>query len=115
MGEPMIAEVEGATAVRQPAHDDFVRPDDLLTVNAEILACAVGIARDDETPCDERAGFIRPAGLHGKPVERDIRARRHALLHLGASHERGPHAEKRFHQRPAAERVAQPVDRLRLA
>ena len=38
MRERVIAEVERAAAVREPAHDDLVAADHLLAVDAEVLA-----------------------------------------------------------------------------
>ena len=59
-----LAEIDGTTAMRQPAHDDLVARDHLLAVDTDILPFLVRSARDDHAPGDQRAGILRPAGLH---------------------------------------------------
>ncbi|MEY4912892.1 MAG: hypothetical protein RL025_719, partial [Bacteroidota bacterium] len=52
----VIAEIERAAAVREPAHDHLVAPDHLLPVDAEVLPRLVRAARHREAPGDQRAG-----------------------------------------------------------
>src|SRR5207302_3427988 len=59
-GELVIAEVERAAALREPAHDDAVSRDDLLAVDAEVLAFLLWPARYGQSPGDERAGVAGP-------------------------------------------------------
>jgi len=44
MCERVLAKIQRAAAMRQPAHDEFVRRDHLLAVDAEVLALLVGAA-----------------------------------------------------------------------
>ena len=63
MGDRVVAEIQRAAAVRQPAHDELVRPQQLLTVDTQVLALGVGAARDHQAPGQERRHVARPAGL----------------------------------------------------
>src|SRR4029079_19369336 len=68
-GTRMIAKIERAAAMREPAHDHLVARDHLLPVDAEILSRLVRTARDGQSPRDERTGIAAPAGLHGEASE----------------------------------------------
>ena len=63
MGDRVVVEIQRAAAVRQPAHDELVRPQQLLTVDTQVLALGVGAARDHQAPGQERRHVARPAGL----------------------------------------------------
>ena len=63
MRQAMVAEIQRAAAMRQPAHDDLVRRDHLLAIDAEVLARLARAARDRQAPGDQRARIARPAGL----------------------------------------------------
>jgi hypothetical protein len=56
--------IEGAAAVREPAHDQLVATDELHAVDAEVLSRLAGSAGDDQGPGDQRAGVSGPAGLY---------------------------------------------------
>ena len=58
-----VLKIQRAAAMRQPAHDDLVRRDHLLAVDAEILARLVRPARDHQAPGDQRRDIAGPAGL----------------------------------------------------
>ena len=72
MGLLPVAEVERAAAMREPAHDEPVAADELLAVDAEVLAFLVRATRDDEGPRDERGRVAGPAGLDRQPLEIDV-------------------------------------------
>ena len=50
MREAVVAKVERAAAMREPAHDDLVAADHLLAVDAEVLALLLRPARDGRAP-----------------------------------------------------------------
>src|SRR6185369_8668562 len=78
--EPVIAKIERAAAMREPAHDDLVRSDDLLAVDAEILPRLVRPARDRESPGNQWSRVLRPAGLHRQAGKIDVLALPDELL-----------------------------------
>ncbi|TLD46046.1 MAG: hypothetical protein FAZ92_01654 [Accumulibacter sp.] len=80
MLQAVLAEVECATAMRQPAHDQLVRPQHLLAINAEVLACLVRPARHRQAPGDQRRHVARPAPLDRQAAEVDIAALANDLL-----------------------------------
>ena len=65
----VLLEVQRATAMGQPAHDGLVAADDLLAVDAQVLARLAGAARHHQTPGDQRGGVARPAVLDGQGVQ----------------------------------------------
>src|SRR5581483_8603472 len=68
----VLAPIERAAAMREPAHDEPVAADDLLAVDAEVLAPLRRAARDGEAPGDERARVPGPAGLDRQAREVDF-------------------------------------------
>ena len=64
MGEAVVAEIERAAAMREPAHDDFVLRDDLLTVDPEVLAPLLRPARHHQAPRNKRRDVARPTRLN---------------------------------------------------
>src|SRR3954470_22743724 len=68
----MIAEVQGAAAVREPAHDDAIAADHLLPIDAEVLPRLLWPARHGQAPGNQRTSVIRPAGLHRQAREVDV-------------------------------------------
>ena len=90
----MVLEIERAAAMREPAHDEAIRPDHLLAVDAEVLALLVRPARHRQAPGDERARITRPASLYRQRAEVDLAAfadellagRRRALLRRHVEH-----------------------------
>ncbi|MNV08646.1 hypothetical protein D3C71_991170 [compost metagenome] len=56
----------------QPAHDDLVATDHLLTVDAEVLAILVRAFGDGQAPGDQRTDVARPAGLHRQHGQVDV-------------------------------------------
>ncbi len=72
VGETMVAKIQRATSVRQPAHDHLVAGDDLLAVDAQVLPRLVRPARDRQPPGDQRSRVFRPARLDRKPGQIDL-------------------------------------------
>ena len=70
--ERMIAEIERAATMRQPAHDHLIAADHLLAVDAEILPGFVGTARYGQAPGDQWRDILRPARLHGQAAQIDV-------------------------------------------
>jgi hypothetical protein len=67
-----VAVVQGAAAVREPAHDQLVAADHLHAVDAEVLPRLLRPARDDQGPGDQRAGVAGPAGLDRQLAQVDV-------------------------------------------
>ena len=111
----MISVIERASSVREPAHDDAVAADDLLAIDAEVLARLQWSARDGESPGDERTRVVRPAGLHRQPAEVDVFALEHHFLRRRAGHAFRRHVEQLLPDRKLVPQVAQPFRRLWLA
>ena len=55
--------VDGTATMGQPAHDDLVTADYLLSVNAYILACFGRTAGNHQTKADQCTCILGPAGL----------------------------------------------------
>src|SRR3546814_12780674 len=69
MRQRMIAKIERASPVRQPAHDELVAPDLLLSVDAQILASGVVPAGNDQAPRQQRGPIAGPAALQWNLVQ----------------------------------------------
>ncbi len=69
MGELPVAEIQRAAAMGQPAHDDLVARQDLLAVDAQVLAVFPGAFGDHQCPGDEGPGVAGPAGLNRQASE----------------------------------------------
>ncbi len=106
-GARVLAEVERAAAMREPAHDHLVARDDLLPIDAEVLPRArtrhvLRAARDDEAPRDQRARVVGPAGLHRQRGEVDVATLDDVSLARRAAHDARRHVAQRLHHRDAA-------------
>src|SRR3989442_13818778 len=66
--------------MREPAYDNAVSPDHLLTVDAEVLPLLLGTARDGKAPGDERPGVAGPAVLDRQAREVDVGSLGHGLV-----------------------------------
>ncbi|MNT26106.1 hypothetical protein D3C72_1616580 [compost metagenome] len=67
-----LAVIQRAATVAQPAHDDLVAADHLLTVDTEVLAILVRAFGDGQAPGDQRTDIARPAGLHRQHGQVDV-------------------------------------------
>jgi hypothetical protein len=63
MLQAVLAKIERAAAMRQPAHDHLVRTDHLLAIDAQVLAHLVRPAGHRQSPGDQRRCVARPAEL----------------------------------------------------
>src|SRR3546814_16760992 len=79
----MIAKIERASPVRQPAHDELVAPDLLLSVDAQILASGVGPAGNDQAPRQQRGHIAGPAALQWHLVQVHVVAFQDTFLEIG--------------------------------
>ena len=113
MGLLEIAEIERPAALRQPAHDDLVRADDLLAVDAQVLARFTRAFADDQAPGNQRPGVTRPTGLYGQAREIDVLAFPDHFLAGWRAHLLGRHVEHLLEQRQLVPGVAQALGRFR--
>ncbi|MDT4845895.1 hypothetical protein FQZ97_798970 [compost metagenome] len=112
----MVAEIQRAAAVRQPAHDQLVGSQQLLAVDAQVLAAGVGPARDYKAPGQERRHVARPAGLDRQARQVHVLAFPHDFLAGGALDVLGAHVpQRRLQHRHLGQRVAQAPGRFGLA
>ena len=98
--------------MRQPAHDDLVRPQHLLPVDAEILAVLVRPARHHQPPGDQRRDVARPAVLDRQFGEIDILAFPDDLLTRCRRHLFRRHVEHLLQHRQLFPGILQPLGRL---
>ncbi len=110
----MIAEIQRAAAMRQPAHDDLVRPQHLLAVDAEVLPGLVRTARDHQPPGDERRDIARPTMLDRQLRQIHILAFPDDFLARRRRQHLGRHGQDLFEDRPFLPRIFQSFGRLRL-
>src|SRR5690606_7978402 len=61
-----------AAAMRQPAHDELVAADELLPVDAQVLAPGTRAARDGQPPGEQGSHVLRPAMLQGNAAEVNV-------------------------------------------
>jgi len=95
MQAAVVAKVERAATVRQPAHDELVAPEQLLAVDAQVLARLVRPACDHQAPGQQRGHVVGPAVLYGQLLQIDVGALELHLLARRALQHLGPHAPKR--------------------
>ena len=110
----MVAKVERAAAVRQPAHDDLVAGQHLLAVDAQVLPRLVRPLGDDQAPGDERRHVAGPAVLDRQPGQVDVSAFPNDLLARRAAQFLGRHAPQRFDQAAHADQFLETLGRLGL-
>ena len=91
--------IQRAAAMRQPAHNQLVFADELLAVNAQILAFFVRSARDGQAPCYQRRNVFRPAMLNRKLIQINVFAFPHDFLTRRVFHHVRRHAPNIFQQR----------------
>ena len=116
MGDRVVAEIQRAAAVRQPAHDELVRPQQLLAVDAQVLALGVGAARDHQAPGQERRHVARPAGLDRQAGQVHVLAFPDHFLAGRTLDVLGAHVpQRRLQHRDLGQRVTQALGRLGLA
>jgi hypothetical protein len=109
----VLAEIERAATVGEPAHDDLVAADDLLAIDAQVLALLVRALRHDQAPCNQRCCIAGPASLDRQAREIDVVAFPDDLLARGAAHALGRHVPYGFGQREQLAGFTQAARRLR--
>ncbi|EXI74668.1 MAG: hypothetical protein AW07_01596 [Candidatus Accumulibacter sp. SK-11] len=114
MLQAMLAEVERATTMRQPAHDQLVRPQHLLAVDAEVLTRLVRPARHRQAPGDQRRHIARPAPLDRQAPQIDIAALADDLLTRRRGTQAWRHVEHLPQHRQLVPGVPEPPRRFRL-
>mmetsp|Transcript_33471 Transcript_33471/g.58337 ORF Transcript_33471/g.58337 Transcript_33471/m.58337 type:complete len:283 (+) Transcript_33471:2-850(+) len=114
MSQRMVAEVQRSAPVRQPAHDDLARTDQLLPVDAQVLARPCRAPRDDQPPRDQGGGVVGPAMLDREAPEVDVACPEHLLLAGGMALNGGLHVPQRLHHLQQLAGVFQTLGRLRL-
>jgi hypothetical protein len=110
----MLAKIQRATPVRQPAHDDLVAVEYLLAVDAQVLARLVGALRDDQAPGDQRCHIAGPAVLDRQARQVQIIAFPHHLLTRCTAQLFGRHVPQRFEQTAHAHHFLEALGRLGL-
>mgnify|MGYP003407939575 CR=1 FL=1 len=93
--------------MRQPAHDEPGRPDELLTVDGHVLAFASSAASHDETERDETPCVLRPAALDWQAAEIDPVARQHVLAERSLVHAPRRDVRELGELGPGSQRLAQ--------
>jgi hypothetical protein len=107
--------IEGAAAVREPAHDQLVATEQLHAVDAEVLSRLAGPARDDQGPGDQRRRVTGPAGLYRQGAQVHVIALVHALVRRGIAYQLRAHVQHLLQQRCLVPGIAQALRRIRLA
>ena len=109
----MIPEIQRAAPVRQPAHDDLVGPQHLLTIDAQILPGFVWPACDHQPPGDEWRDIARPAVLDGQSRQVNLLAFPHNFLTGGGRQDFGGHIEHLLEHRELVPGIFQALGRFR--
>jgi hypothetical protein len=102
-----VGVVQCAAAMRQPAHDDPVRPDHLLAVDRHILPRFAGAARHHQAERDQLAGVVGPAVLDRQAREIDVAAPQCFVFERGLVHTLRCHVRQLRQFRPGRQRLAQ--------
>ena len=68
-----FAKVQCTAALRQPTHDQAVRPQQLHAIDTEILPFLVRAPGDHQWPGNQWRNIFRPAGLYWQQAQIDIR------------------------------------------
>ncbi len=100
--------------MRQPAHNQFILTNQLLTVDAEVLPLFMRTARHGQAPGNERGGIFGPA-LHDWDTRQIDRIAFHNLLLAGrAAQAFGRHVQDLLKLRQLIKEIAKSFWRLRL-
>src|SRR5712691_7074986 len=110
----MFAKVDRATAMGKPPHDEFVRSDQLLAIDAEVLTRLARPARYRQSPRDEGSRVFGPARLDRKARKVHILSLPHNLLARSARNFLRGHVHHLSSDRnPALEHVAKSLGGFR--
>ena len=109
----MLAEVQRPAPVRQPAHDDLVASQYLLTIDAQVLPLLVRALGDHQAPGDQGRDIAGPAMLDGQARQVHVIAFPDDFLALRAAQLFRRHVPHGFHQRTEAQQVLEILRRFR--
>src|SRR6266853_5037649 len=110
----MFAKVDRATAMGKPSHDELVRRDELLTVDAQVQALLARPACHRQSPRDERSCIVGPARLYREARKVHVLSLPHHLLAWSARNFLRGHVHHLPSDRnPALEHVAKSLGRFR--
>ncbi|MNQ86721.1 hypothetical protein D3C85_1019210 [compost metagenome] len=98
----------------EPAHDQLVAADHLLTVDAEVLAFLVRPLGNGQAPGDQRRHIARPAVLDRQLAEVDVVARLDHFLTGRILEHLGRHGQHLAEDRQLGPGVLESLGRLRL-
>ena len=109
-----LLEIQGAAAVRQPPHDEFIFADQLLAINTQILPLLVRASGHRQPPGDQRRGIFRPAGHNRDFIQVDVIALDDFLLAGRTAQAFGRHIQHLLELRQLIKQIAEAFWRLRL-
>src|SRR6266700_5021152 len=110
----MFAKVDRTTAMGKPSHDELVRSDQLLAVDAEVLARLARPASYRQSPRNERSCVVGPTRLDRKARKVHVLSLPHHLLARSARNFLRGHVHHLSSDRnPALEHVAKSLGRFR--
>ena len=114
MRETMIAKIERATAMREPAHDEFIAPEYLLAINTEVLPSFMRPFGHDQAPRQQRRDVTRPAVLDRQLCQIDVVTFEDDFMHRRVFFHFRTHVPNRFGHFTQLADFFQPCGRLRL-
>ncbi len=106
--------IQSAAAMAQPAHDDLVAADHLLTIDTQVLTLLVRPPGDRQAPGDQRRDVSGPAMLHGQHAKVDVVAFHNDLLAGRVLDHLGRHGDDLLEDRQLGPGIAQTLGRLGL-
>lgn len=99
--------------MRQPAHDELIFTNQLLTINAQILPLFMRPTGHGKPPGNERRSIFRPAGHNGNAVQIDVITRNNLLLTGRATKALRRHIQHLFELRKFVKEIAKAPRRFR--
>ncbi len=116
VGQRVVTKIQRAAAMRQPAHDELVRAQQLLAIDAQVLPLGVRAARDDQAPGQKGRHIAGPAGLDRQAGQVHILAFPDNFLAGRALDVFRAHVpQRRFQHRHLGQRIAQALGGFGLA
>lgn len=108
-----VPKIQCTAPMGQPAHDHPIAADDLLTIDAQVLALLARSPGDDQRPGDQGAGVARPAGLNGQLPQIHVIAFQDIFLTGGAAPHLGGHVQHLAKNRQVVPGIPHALGRLR--
>jgi hypothetical protein len=109
----MVAKIQRPAAMRQPAHNDLVRCNHLLAIDAQVLPRLVWPARNHQTPRNQRRNIARPAMLDRQLAQIHVLAFPYNFLTRRRRQHLGRHGEYLLQDGPFLPRIFQSLGRFR--